>query len=135
MRCKFDILTFGNSEKTYRQHGNKIVETFDDNKNLIKRIEYDKFERDIDVKWYDNLKNIVAHMQKEYFETENEKGYIEIYKNNFQEYIRKSYTKIENGLKHAIDDFTSKTNPQNSYFNDFIYDSNGKLQKIVSLKK
>ena len=104
MRCKFDILTFGNSEKTYHQYGNKIVETFDDNMNLIKRIEYDKFERDIDVKWYDNLKNIIAHMQIEYFETENEKGYIEIYKNNVQEYIRKSYTKIENGMKHVVDD-------------------------------
>jgi len=135
MRCQFNILTFGNSERTFQQGEYKIVETFNDDMKLIKRIEYDKFGRDVDVKSYDGLDNIVDHMQKEYFETENEKGYVEIFKNKFQEYVRKSYTKIENGMKHVIDDFTAKTNPEKSYFNDFIYDLNGKLQKVVSFKK
>ena len=74
-------------------------------------------------------------MHIEYFETENEKGFIETFKNQFQEYIRKSSTKIENGVKHVIDDYTSKSKPEKSYINDFVYDLKGNLQKIITLKK
>ena len=135
MKCQFSILTFGNSEKTYQQGENKVVDTLNDELKLIKRIEYDKFNREVDVKWYDEVNNITDHMHKEYFETENEKGFIETFKNQFQEYIRKSSTKFENGVKHVIDDYTSKSSPENSYINDFVYDLKGKLQKIITLKK
>jgi len=135
MKCQFSILTFGNSEKTYQQGENKVVDTLNDELKLIKRVEYDKFNRDVDVKWYDEVNNITDHMHKEYFETENEKGFIETFKNQFQEYIRKSSTKFENGVKHVIDDYTSKSSPEKSYINDFVYDLKGKLQKIITLKK
>jgi len=135
MKCQFSILTFGNSEKTYQQGENKVVDTLNDELKLIKRVEYDKFNRDVDVKWYDEVNNITDHMHKEYFETENEKGFIETFKNQFQEYVRKSSTKFEDGVKHVIDDYTSKSSPENSYINDFVYDLKGKLQKIITLKK
>ena len=135
MKCQFSILTFVNSEKTYQQGENKVVDTLNDELKLIKRVEYDKFNRDVDVKWYDEVNNITDHMHKEYFETENEKGFIETFKNQFQEYVRKSSTKFEDGVKHVIDDYTSKSSPENSYINDFVYDLKGKLQKIITLKK
>ena len=135
MKCQFKILTFGNSERTYHQGENKIVDMLDDKLKLIKRIEYDKFNREVDIKWYDEDYRITDHMHKEYFETENEKGFIETFKNQFQEYVRKSSTKFENGVKHVIDDYTSKSSPENSYINDFVYDLKGKLQKIITLKK
>ena len=135
MKCQFNILTFGNSNGTYQQRENKIVDTLNDELKLIKRIEYDEFNREVDVKWYDGFDNITDHMHKEYFETENENGFIETFKNQFQEYIRKSSTKIENGVKHVIDDYTSKSKPEKSYINDFVYDLKGNLQKIITLKK
>ena len=135
MKCQFNIFTFGNSERIYQQGENKIVDTLNDELKLIKRIEYDKFNREVDIKWYDEVNNITDHMHKEYFETENEKGFIEIFKNQFQEYVRKSSTKIENGVKHVIDDYTSKSSPENSYINDFVYDLKGNLQKLITLKK
>ena len=135
MKCQFSILTFGNSEKTYQQGENKVVDTLNDELKLIKRVEYDKFNREVDIKWYDEVNNITDHMHKEYFETENEKGFIETFKNQFQEYVRKSSTKFEDGVKHVIDDYTSKSSPENSYINDFVYDLKGKLQKIITLKK
>ena len=135
MKCQFNILTFGNNKRTYQQRENKIVDTLNDELKLIKRIEYDEFNREVDVKWYDGVDNITDHMHIEYFETENEKGFIETFKNQFQEYIRKSSTKIENGVKHVIDDYTSKSNPKKSYINDFVYDLKGNLQKLITLKK
>ena len=135
MKCQFSILTFGNSEKTYQQGENKVVDTLNDELKLIKRVEYDKFNREVDIKWYDEVNNITDHMHKEYFETENEKGFIETFKNQFQEYVRKASTKFEDGVKHVIDDYTSKSSPENSYINDFVYDLKGKLQKIITLKK
>ena len=83
MKCQFNILTFGNSKRTYQQRENKIVDTLNDELKLIKRIEYDEFNREVDVKWYDGDDNITDHMHKEYFETENEKGFIETFKNQF----------------------------------------------------
>ena len=135
MKCQFNILTFGNNKRTYQQRENKIVDTLNDELKLIKRIEYDEFNREVDVKWYDGVDNITDHMHIEYFETENEKGFIETFKNQFQEYIRKSSTKIENGVKHVIDDYTSKSKPEKSYINDFVYDLKGNLQKLITLKK
>lgn len=135
MKCQFNILTFGNNKRTYQQRENKIVDTLNDELKLIKRIEYDEFNREVDVKWYDGVDNITDHMHIEYFETENEKGFIETFKNQFQEYIRKSSTKFESGVKHVIDDYTSKSNPEKSYINDFVYDLKGNLQKLITLKK
>ena len=135
MKSQFNILTFGNSNRANQQRKNKIVDTLNDELKLIKRIEYDEFNREVDVKWYDGDDNITDHMHKEYFETENEKGFIETFKNQFQEYIRKSSTKFENGVKHVIDDYTSKSSPEKSYINDFVYDLKGNLQKIITLKK
>ena len=102
---------------------------------LLKRIEYDRFDRDVDVKLYDHLGNVSEHMHKEYFETENEKGYIESFENNFQKYTRRAYRKIDNGFRHLIDDFKSITDPKKSYINDVIYDLQGNFIKILSSKK
>ena len=128
-------MTFGNKTKTCQISEGKVVEMFNDSNVLTKRIEYDKFDRTIDVKNYDSTGTLSEHLHFDYFETENERGFIETFKSKFQEYVRKSYTKIENGLKHHIDDYTSKTKPENSYINDFVYDLKGKLINVISHKK
>ena len=135
MKCIFNCVNFGNSSRTSRQGENKIIETFDDDNFLLQRIEYDKFDRDVDVKRYDRQGNISEHMHKEYFESENSKCLIETYKNNFQEYIRKAYTTIDNRFKHSIDEYKSISSPEKSYINDAIYDLKGNFIKIISLKK
>lgn len=135
MKCNFSNILFGNSTKVYRQGENKIVETFDDDMRLLQKIEYDKFDRDIDVKRWDEFGQISEHMHKEYFEKENTKGHIETYKNKFQEYIRKAYVRIDSDFRHSIDDFTSLSNPEKSYINDAIYDLNGEFIDIVTISK
>lgn len=121
---------FGNKTKVFQAGQNKIEETYSDDNVLLKRLERDEFNRDVDSKTFDLSGNITEHLHKDYFQTENEKGFVETYKDKNQEYTRKAYTKIENGLKHIIDDFQSKTGK--SYITDFIYDMSGKLVDIIS---
>lgn len=134
MRCLFNAVNFLSDARTYNLGKNKITETLNDGK-LTKRIEYDEFDRDVDVKWFDTLGNISAHLHKDYYETDSEKGLVETFKNSAQNYVRKVYTKFESGLRHNIDEYVSKSDPQASYINDFIYDLNGKFIKLISHKK
>ena len=132
MKVQFNCLNFcAEVQKTYNKGNHVITETYNDNV-LLQRIEYDEFGRDVDSKWFDDKKNVTGHMHKEYFETENEKGQIETYVNRFQDYTRKFYTRFEAGFKHKIDDFTSHLEPQKSYINEFIYDLNNHLIKVIN---
>ena len=124
-----NITTFGNKTKKFQSEGNHIEEIYTDNNILQKRLIKDEFNRYIDAKTFDLSGNIIEHQHYDYFETENEKGYIETYKNESQEYTRKAYTKYEGKFKHIIDEFKSKSGK--NYINDYIYDLTGKLIKII----
>ena len=131
MKINFtNIITFGNKTKKFQSGKNSIEEIYTDNDILQKRLIRDEFNRYIDSKTFDLFGNIIEHQHYDYFGTENEQGVIETFKDKYQEYIRKAYTKIEGGLKHRIDDFQSKTGK--SYVNDFVYDMSGKLIKIIN---
>lgn len=134
MKYNFTIINFKNTTKTYQKDKIKIVEYYNDNNKLLKRLEYDEFERDIDCKNFDEDGNLVSHQHKEYFETNTEKGLIETFKNHFQEYVRKQYVKFINGYKHSIEEFVSKSKPENSYKNEFIYDLQNNLVNVISKK-
>lgn len=134
MRCSFSTISFGDSFKTYKNGKSKIVEHYNIYDILTRRIEYDEFNRDIDSKSFNSSGKVIEHLHKEYFETETEKGHIETFKSSTQEYLRKSYTKFVNGFRHSIDEYISKTKPENSYINEFIYDLKGKLIDVCSKK-
>lgn len=121
-------ITFGQKVNIYRKGENTIKEVFDDENRLSRLIEYDKFDRDIEAKSFDTYGNIIERMSKTY--TDN--GMIEHFKNAFQEYTRKTYTIIENGIKHRVEEFNSKTSLNCNYINEFIYDISGKLIKLIS---
>ena len=134
MKYNFTTVNFKNTSKTYTKDNSKIVEYYDSNNILSKRIQYDRFERIIDCENFDINGNIIDHQHKEYYETESEKGIIETYKSRFQEYTRKSYIKFINGFKHSIEEFISKSSPENSYRNEFIYDLKDKLIDFCNKK-
>ena len=132
MRIQFNLINFTASQKTIKNGQNTIVKFYDDNNFLTKTVIYDEFNRDIDSKTYNISGNIKEHLHKEYYEKESEKGFIEIFKNDFQEYTRKSYTKYENNFRHVVDDFKSKTSPNKNYINEFVYDLKNNLVKIIN---
>ena len=132
MKVLFNPVQFCSKENTYKSGNHTITETYNDNNFLERTMEFDEFGRDTDVKWYDMNGKVTGHMHKDYFETENEKGHVETFKNQFQEYTRKAYTKIEAGFRHTIDDYKSKTKPESSYINEFVYDMNKRLVKIIT---
>lgn len=134
MKYNFTIINFKNSQKIYTKNNYKIVEYYNPNNILSKRIQYDKFERIVDCENFDTNGNVIDHQHKEYYETKTEKGIIETYKSNTQEYIRKSYIKFIAGFKHSIEEFISKSSPENSYKNVFIYDLKDKLIDFCSKK-
>lgn len=133
MKISFKNIDFLGKQHSYKIGKNTVVEHSDDNDVLIKRIEYDEFSRDVDSKTFDKRGNVLEHLHKDYYESENEEGIIETFKSSTQEYKRKSYTKIENGFKHFIDDFQSKSGK--NYINDFVHDLSGNLIKIINNKK
>ena len=130
MKVFISTVNFGEKSNTYKIGKNTVTETFDDKNTLIKRIEFDEFNRDVDSKWFDTSGEIQEHLHKEYYEKVNEKGMIETFSGRFQEYVRKFYTKLENGYKHTVDDFQSKTGK--NYINEFIHDKSGNLVKIIN---
>ncbi len=123
-------IIFGDKSKFFQSGKNKVEEIYNDDNVMIKRLINDEFDRNIDSAVFDLQGNIIEHQHKDYFQTETEQGFVETFKNKYQEYTRKAYTKIEDGLKHNIDDFKSKTG--SSYINDFVYDLSGKLIKVIS---
>lgn len=131
MRIQLNTFTFGDSKKIYKSGTHTVEEHYNDNKTMIKRLENDEFSRDVDTKWFDDKTGeLTAHQHKDYYEKENETGYIETYKDNSQEYTRHGYTRIENGCKHTVEDYQSKTGK--SYINEFIRDAQDKLIKIIT---
>ena len=130
MKVFISTVNFGEKSNTYKIGKNTVTETFDDKNTLIKRIEFDEFNRDVDSKWFDTSGEIQEHLNKEYYEKVNEKGMIETFSGRFQEYVRKFYTKFENGYKHTVDDFRSKKGK--NYINEFIHDKSGNLVKIIN---
>jgi len=130
MKVSFNTIIFCESQKTYKHGDNTITEFFDDENTLIRRDETDSFGRNTDSKRFDKNGNITESIHKDYFKTESEEGFIETFKSKYQEYTRKAYTRTENGIKHTIDDFHSKSGK--NYYNDFIHDLNGKLIRIIS---
>lgn len=129
MNIGVNIINFTSQQKEYNLGKHKVTEIYSDDGILQKRLEYDEFNRDVDSKNYDEKGVLIDYQHKDYYEKQNEKGCIETYKSKTQEYTRKSYTKYENGLKHTVDDFKSKTT---SYINEFISDLSGKLVKIIN---
>lgn len=125
-------ITFGNYTQTYKNKNNTITEYYNDNNILFRKVEYDEFKRDIDSKEFNPFGIITSHLHKEYYKTACEEGCIETFKDKYQQYIRKSCSKIEDGFKHKIDDFKSLTSPDKSYVNDFVHDKTGKLVKVIS---
>ena len=125
-----NTISFGIKTKIFQSGKNHIEETYSDDNILQKRLIKDEFDRYVDSKTFDSHGNITEHQHYDYFKTENEQGFIETFRNKYQEYVRKAYIKIEDGLKHSIDDFQSKTGK--SYLNDFVYDMSGKLVKIIN---
>ena len=134
MKCLFSNINFGDSTKTYQRGKIKVVEHYNIYDVLTRRIEYDEFNRDIDSKSFNNKGDIIEHQHKEYFENDTEKGFIETFKSRFQEYTRKSYIKFVNGFKHSIDEYVSKTRPDKNYINEFIYNAQEKLVKVITKK-
>lgn len=125
-----NCIIFTNRTYSYKFGKNNVQEIYDDNNILQQRIIWDEFSRDIDSKTFDIQGNVVEHLHKDYFKNDTEEGVIETFKNRNQEYVRRAYTKTENGLKHSIDDFKSAKGK--SYLNDFVHDLSGKLIKIIS---
>ena len=132
MNIQFNPVKFCSSEKTYKDGNHQITEYISDNGILTRRLELDEFGRDVDTKWFDLEGNVASNLHKDYFKTSEEEGHIETFKNAFQEYTRKCYTKYEEGFKHVIDDFKSKTSPDKSYINEFVYNMQNKLVKLIS---
>lgn len=120
---------FGYSQK-YQIGNHSFEDVFDDNDVLIKRSELDEKNRLVETVWFDEKGNMKELLHKDYYVKNNEKGYIETYASTHQEYIRKVYEKTEDGFRHVVDDFKSKTGK--SYINDFVHDLSGKLVKIIS---
>lgn len=118
--------------ESYQDGDFKIEDSFDNNNILKSHTVRDEFDRIIDSKKFDENGLIKSSSHFEYYETNIENGFIESYKDEGQEYIRKAYTKIENGLKHTVDDFTSISVPEKSYINDFVYDLKGNLWKLIN---
>ena len=130
MKIKFNIINFSSLVKTASAGKNVIKEYYSDNGALERSVEYDEFNRDVDTKTFDESGEVKEHQHKDYYETQNEKGFVETYKSKSQEYTRKSYIKIEDGLKHSVDDFRSASGK--SYINDFVHDLSGNLVKIIA---
>lgn len=128
----YNIPTFKGNTKCYKDRNFKIQDSFYDNNVLKSHTIFDEFDRVIVAKQFDRDGFIESSANFEYYETDIENGRIETYKNKSQEYIRKAYTRIENGIKHVVDDYNSISTPEKSYINDFVYDLKGNLCKLIS---
>lgn len=128
----YNIPTFKGNTKIYQDGNLKIKDSFYDNNILESHTVFDEFDHVLINKRFDRDGLITSSANFEYYETNTENGLIETFKDKGQEYIRKAYTKIENGLKHFVDDFTSISAPQKSYKNEFVSDLEGNLLKLIN---
>ena len=72
MKIFFSTLSFGERTNTYKIGKNTVTEVFDDKNALIKRIEYDEFNRDVDSKWFGSTGELSEHLHKEYYKKADE---------------------------------------------------------------
>ena len=128
MKVNFSPVSFGNRDIRYYDTNHNILETFDDRQNLIRRIKYDKLCRDVDSVEFNEKKEVIGHLHKEY----TPDGCIETYKSKTQEYVREIKTFVKDSFTHHIEKFASKTSPQNNYINEFVRDATGKLVKVIN---
>jgi len=126
IKIKPCLTIFGSSEKVFYNNKNKITEKFNDDDVLIKRIEYDEFDRFIDSKDFDVDGSLSQHHHFDY----NEEGFVETFKNRESEYIRKSKTFIKNSYRYRIEKYIS-TNSKNNYVHEFITSLSGKLLRMT----
>ena len=127
MKVLFNSIMFKSHSKTFNKGENKITEYYDDNNVLTKTLEVDKFERFVDAKEYSKTGEITSHMHKKY---EDEKV-TEIYKDRFQEYTRITRFVKKGEFTHRIEEYISKTSPENNYVHEFIRDCADKLVKMI----
>ena len=118
--------SFSSINKVFFNNKNKITETYDDNNVLIKRLEYDEFNRFADCKDFDINGNICSHLHFEY----KPDGYIETFKNNESKYTRKCKTFIKDSLKYRVEEFIS-SNSKSNYIHEDIKDLSGKLLRLT----
>ena len=94
----------------------------------IKRLTYDSSNRCIDTKVFDKNGTLIESMHKDFYG----ENFIEIFKNNFQEYTRRVSIIIKNNLKIRSEEFISKTSPSSNYINEYIYDLKNNLLEIIN---
>lgn len=128
MKIFFNSIQFKQGCTIVQKGENKVFEYFDENERLIKTYEQDKFERDIDTKTFDKEGNITSHLHKDY--TEN--GFIETFKNKYQEYTRIFTLEKKGEYIHRIEKFMSKTSPDKNYITEFIKDTSNNLLRIIT---
>ena len=127
-------VNFKSSTNSYQSDKNRITDYFDNNNLLTKKVEYDEFDRAIDSKRFNPQGEVIEQMHKDYYENPNEKGFVEHFQSKSQEYVRKAYTKFENGIKHYVEEYRSKTSPEMSYISEFIYDIHNELVNVITRK-
>ena len=103
MKVNFNPVSFGNKDIRYHDTSHNILETFDNRQNLVRIVKYDKFCRDVDCKEFNENKEVIGHLHKEY----TSDGCIETYKSKTQEYVREIKTVIKDSFIHHIEKFTS----------------------------
>lgn len=132
MKIFLSPVSFNGKTVTSTQNKLKIEEFYDDNNMLSSRLEYDEQDRFVDKKSFDSQGNVTEHQHKSYYIKGEEQGCIETFKNEFQHYVRQSYTRPQGKFIHTVDNFQSISNPGKSYINEFIRDLQGRLVKVIS---
>jgi len=109
-----------------------ITKEFTPENVLLNRLEEDEFGRFFDLKKYDSEGNVILHQHKNYYSRKDDSGNIETFVTSDEKYIRQFHTVKIGNNNHFIDDFTNVLNPENSYINEYIRNSYGRLIRIIS---
>ena len=126
MKVIFDSASIYNGI-TFLSNQNRVSYLSGENNLSMRRIETDRFGRDIDAKQFDSYGKLVSHQHKYYHGDD----LIEKYRDSNQEYTRKIYYKVKNGFKHRIEEFISKTSPDKNYVHESVRDASDKLVKFI----
>lgn len=132
MKILFNTVNFGEHSEPYRYNynGSTVDVYFDAGGSLMQTYESDQFGKFSERIEFDSLNNITGYHRYDYA-NKNKSEYTEYCKDKYQDYIRKMYTEIRGNFIHAIEEFTSKTNPSCSYIRESIRDESGKLLKAI----
>ena len=128
MKILFNNTAFQQECRIIKNGENTVYQYFDDKKILLKTLEIDKFERDVDTIEYELNGEIKSHLHKDY----TQHGLIETFKDHFQEYKRTIETVQKGDYTHRIETYISKTSPNKNYVNEFVKDTAGKLLRIIN---